>query len=592
MNEGDNNSTDGTTVESVDYITTLQEQLEYLPFNENFEIEPANLKLLKQLGGGHFGDIHLGLLTENGFQLPVAVKTPKSSICDRLRQLGSVEREEELNRQRDSLRDELKIMSFLPSHSNVIKLIGAITTSRDDFCVVIEYCEYGGLDRLLREKFKNDKYVNELILKTDSEEYLDYRCIQSNERVKSIESRMYNGQERSGWMADYSTRRNSGLITTSDLLWFALQIARAMSFLTENMVLHRDVALRNVLLKSDFTIRVADFGLSRRFGDDGYYMQSRNVSIPYRYIAPESLRSGRFSSQSESWSFGVVLWELFTFAQHQPYAAEEYCDIKTVHDILDYLDSGKRLNVPEGTPRNIARMMIALWHEDPTQRPTFQMCHSNLHSELLMSNPLILNSSGKPQQCAIVTADLDAGLPKESDLNNLQNTQKLDAMKRRFRILIGMSAILLIMCIALPTAMYFILRTPAESSSTIGLSGEKCHQCLCLTEMQSCAAVNCTEDDDSLSRGIFQISLPYYNDCGAPGKLPGDNTNQAWRRCSNDIKCAVQCIKNYVKRYSINCQSTGCEQTVRLHHGGPNGCIGGVTDGFWKETAACLKSHQ
>lgn len=173
-------------------------------------------------------------------------------------------------------------------------------------------------------------------------------------------------------------------------------------------VLHRDVALRNVLLKSDFTIRVADFGLSRRAGEDGCYIQSRNICIPFRYIAPESLRSGRFSPQSESWSFGVVLWEVFTFAQHQPYADEEYSGLKSLNDILDFLDSGKRLHVPDCTPRNVfvanlfhhvdvvyfskifsANMMTTLWYEDPSQRPTFRTCQNILCDELLTCNPLV-----------------------------------------------------------------------------------------------------------------------------------------------------------------------------------------------------------
>ncbi len=116
-------------------------------------------------------------------------------------------------------------------------------------------------------------------------------------------------------------------------------------------MLHRDVALRNVLLKIDFTIRVSDFGLSRRAGDDGSYLQNRNFVVPYRYISPEALRSGRFSQQSESWSLGVVFWELFTFAQHPPYAEMDDCDAKTIYGVLGFLDSGKRLPIPDCAPR-------------------------------------------------------------------------------------------------------------------------------------------------------------------------------------------------------------------------------------------------
>jgi serine/threonine protein kinase len=128
-------------------------------------------------------------------------------------------------------------------------------------------------------------------------------------------------------------------------------------------ILHRDVALRNVLLKADFTIRVSDFGLSRRAGNDGSYIQTRNLAIPVRYIAPEALRNLRFSKESELWSFGVVLWELFTFARQTPYSGIENCNDEDHIGILHYLDSGQRLFIPDCTPKPVYVSTVLYYHE-------------------------------------------------------------------------------------------------------------------------------------------------------------------------------------------------------------------------------------
>jgi serine/threonine protein kinase len=113
-------------------------------------------------------------------------------------------------------------------------------------------------------------------------------------------------------------------------------------------VVHRDVALRNVLLKADFSLKVADFGLSRMAGEDGYYYQLRNVAMPIRYTAPEAMKVGRFSEHSECWSYGVALWELFTFSERQPYAEE--CP-EGYQGILAFLAAGRRLPIPDTVPK-------------------------------------------------------------------------------------------------------------------------------------------------------------------------------------------------------------------------------------------------
>uniref|UniRef100_A0A914UKB2 Protein kinase domain-containing protein n=1 Tax=Plectus sambesii TaxID=2011161 RepID=A0A914UKB2_9BILA len=200
--------------------------------------------------------------------------------------------------------------------------------------------ECGSLDRFLQEKWKNGDFEDELVFEENGNE------------------QMWEIQRDSNWGDNYQSRREKGLITTSDLLWFALQIARAMQFLAAMNVLHRDIAVRNVLLKLDYTLKVADFGLSRKLkeNDEAYYILSKEAVLPIRYIAPESLTSGRFAITSEYWSFGVVVWELFTFAEQQPYSMEFDSNGNNVlfYDFLrEHMSSGRRLSIPNYVPQQM-----------------------------------------------------------------------------------------------------------------------------------------------------------------------------------------------------------------------------------------------
>uniref|UniRef100_A0A914VHM1 Protein kinase domain-containing protein n=1 Tax=Plectus sambesii TaxID=2011161 RepID=A0A914VHM1_9BILA len=320
------------------YANSIYEHLDYLVYDEKYELDPANLKLLQILGSGHFGDVHLGILNLNGAKTPVAVKKTKQLAS--IQQTKVKKSPEECSKiwqmERDSLRDELKIMAHIGFHSNVVRLIGAITTSKDDFCLVSEYCEYGSLDTFLQNKMDLGLFMNEIVTEDDAGYVVRGRdCV-------------YKRTHDITWDSQFEIRRSEGILTTSDLLWFALQMARAMEYLTQHSVVHRDVALRNVLLKSDYTLKVADFGLSRLAGDDGYYCQLRNVAMPIRSTAPEAMRVGRFSEHSECWAYGVALWELFTFSQKQPYAEE--CP-EGYNEIMTFLTGGNRLTVPSTAPK-------------------------------------------------------------------------------------------------------------------------------------------------------------------------------------------------------------------------------------------------
>uniref|UniRef100_A0A914WT89 Protein kinase domain-containing protein n=1 Tax=Plectus sambesii TaxID=2011161 RepID=A0A914WT89_9BILA len=359
-------------------LDELLQGLDYIAIGGKFEMDPNKLTIIKAVGKGHFSDVHIGILSLSTKNITVAVKSVKTSQMKK-ESTNTMESEQSCKHQRKALRNELKIFTHLQSssaggHENVLKLLGAITTIRTDFSLLTEYCENGSMDCFLQEKKKNGDFEDELVF----EGYV-------NKQVWKI-------QRDSKWGEDFRSRRDNGVITTSDLLWFALQIARALQFLATMNVLHRDIAVRNVLLKLDFTVKVSDFGLSRKLREcnDAYFIKNNETALPIRYIAPESLVSGHFAITSELWSFGVVVWELFTFAEKKPYFVEFENDENSTHlhkFLIEHLSSGHRLSIPNIVPQQIKSLFSRLWHSDPKRRPSFQECKKVIGQELMQSCP-------------------------------------------------------------------------------------------------------------------------------------------------------------------------------------------------------------
>uniref|UniRef100_A0A914X8I8 Protein kinase domain-containing protein n=1 Tax=Plectus sambesii TaxID=2011161 RepID=A0A914X8I8_9BILA len=157
-----------------------------------------------------------------------------------------------------------------------------------------------------------------------------------------------------------------------------------MEFLSNQSVLHRDIALRNMLLASGYIVKVADFGLSRKIEND-LYQPSNTFALPIAYLAPEVIKDRQFSSKSESWAFGIVLWELFTLAEHLPYVKE--CGGMDACAISAFLGANKRLPIAEITPFSIWKLISQLWNENPVLRPEFKDCPAVIMKELKVANP-------------------------------------------------------------------------------------------------------------------------------------------------------------------------------------------------------------
>ena len=147
-------------------------------------------------------------------------------------------------------------------------------------------------------------------------------------------------------------------------LW-SIQIANGMQYLESRHFVHRDLAARNVLLFTLSKVKISDFGLSRALkSDEEVYASSTRDRWPLKWYAPEALRFGTFSHASDVWSFGVLLWEMFSIGDH-PYSHIDNSQI------LDYIEDGKRLSKPEECSEAVYGVMCFCWAYDPRNRPSF-----------------------------------------------------------------------------------------------------------------------------------------------------------------------------------------------------------------------------
>ncbi|KAM6985503.1 tyrosine-protein kinase JAK2a isoform 2-T2 [Aplochiton taeniatus] len=194
-----------------------------------------------------------------------------------------------------------------------------------------------------------------------------------------------------GSLRDYLTK-NRDRFDAKKLLHYAVQICKGMDYLTTGpqRYIHRDLATRNILVESEFRVKIGDFGLTKVLPQDKeYYTVREPGESPIFWYAPESLTESKFSVGSDVWSFGVVLYELFTYSDKSCSPPAVFMDQMgsdkqgpmIVYHLIDLLlKQGYRLPAPDHCPPQIYQVMQECWSSDPAQRPSFKKLAQSVDS--------------------------------------------------------------------------------------------------------------------------------------------------------------------------------------------------------------------
>eukprot|EP00053_Salpingoeca_punica_P015047 m.137631 g.137631 ORF g.137631 m.137631 type:complete len:658 (+) comp16606_c0_seq6:658-2631(+) len=175
-----------------------------------------------------------------------------------------------------------------------------------------------------------------------------------------------------GSLQDYLENKKTVGLSTLNLVSFCHQIAIGMAFLESKKFVHRDLATRNVLVATPQIVKISDFGFTRAVNKDDIYTASTKGKWPIKWYAPECILYGRFSHKSDVWSYGVTMWEIFT------YADIPYGDTPGTTVVLDMIPKGQRLSCPADCPESIHAVMLMCWEYEERARPDFKTLAAKL----------------------------------------------------------------------------------------------------------------------------------------------------------------------------------------------------------------------
>ncbi|XP_061642649.1 vascular endothelial growth factor receptor 3 isoform X4 [Phyllopteryx taeniolatus] len=359
----------------------LDEQCEYLPYDSSsWEIPRDRLRLGKVLGHGAFGKVIEASI------YGISKRTHLDTVAVKMLKDGATASEHK------ALMSELKILIHIGNHLNVVNLLGACTKPNGPLMVIVEYCKYGNLSNFLRAKREFFLPYRDRSPKTQSQVRRMIEAGQADQRARhhppSPSSSPLIGLQTA---SSNTTNQKPAVdkledlwktpLTIEDLICYSFQVARGMEFLASRKCIHRDLAARNILLSENNVVKICDFGLARDIYKDPDYVRKGNARLPLKWMAPESIFDKVYTSQSDVWSFGVLLWEIFSLG------ASPYPGVQIDEEFCKRLKDGVRMRAPETASPEIYGIMLACWDGEPKERPPFPTLVQTL-ADLLQDNNL------------------------------------------------------------------------------------------------------------------------------------------------------------------------------------------------------------
>ncbi len=332
------------------------------------QYDKSSIKYIRQLGSGNFGVVFYGRLegvVEDQKSVEVAVKTLKE--------------EHSMEGLDDFVREAKLMFSF--NHPNIVKILGVCVDDMP-YYLIFEYMDKGDLAQFLRA---------------------------SASSLQRREMNPMDGRPRSRTESTHSDEPPA--LSIDQLVDICKQIACGMEYLSDNNHVHRDLACRNCLVQScdgweqtssGFIIKIGDFGMSQNLYTSDYYRVRGQAVLPVRWMSPEAVIYGKFSTDSDVWSFGVVMWEVFSFAM-QPYYGTSN------EEVTEAIRRHKLLAMPANCPNRMYEIMKNCWMLQPKMRPGFDELVKILnHCRLSVSSSDRSDSQSMDDYCDKDSSDLDS----------------------------------------------------------------------------------------------------------------------------------------------------------------------------------------